>query len=93
MAAEMLTRSEFLEYMKAFEERFNSRMTVQFEETRALIRLSLEGLDALRETTERGFAEIRRENHDNKTLLEAALKHVRRRVERIEETRRSKRPR
>jgi hypothetical protein len=88
MADEMLTRSEFLEYMKAFE----NRITIQFEDTQRLIRLSLEGLDALRETTERGFAEIRRENHDNKTLLEAALKHVRRRVERVEETHRSKRP-
>ena len=88
MADEMLSRSEFLEYMKAFE----NRITIQFEDTQRLIRLSLEGLDALRETTERGFAEIRRENYDNKTLLEAALKHVRRRVERVEEKRRSKRP-
>ena len=106
----MIQRSEFLEYMEAFEERLNARfdeklhalddklhgslhaglgglehrMNIQFEETRGLIRLSLEGLDALRETTERGFADVRRENQDNKTLLEAALKHVRRRVETIE---------
>jgi hypothetical protein len=113
-AGEMIQRSEFLEYMEAFEERLNARfdeklhaldekleaglggvhaglgglehrMKIQFEETRGLIRLSLEGLDALRETTERGFADVRRENQDNKTLLEAALKHVRRRVESIED--------
>lgn len=93
MADEMLKRSEFLEYMTAFEERLvtafderlnerlgrvdgrfdgvdrrfdgidqrfdglEGRMNMQFDETRGLIRLSLEGLDALRETTERGFAE------------------------------------
>jgi hypothetical protein len=113
MADEMITRSEFFEYMQAFEERLTTRfdqrmdgleqrmggleqrmggvehrMNIQFEETRSLIRLSLEGLDALRETTERGFAEIRSENHDNRTLLEAAVKHVRRRVERVEDQQR-----
>jgi chromosome segregation ATPase len=74
-------------------DRLEHSMTVQFEETRGLIRLSLEGLDALRETTERGFAEVRRANGDHKTLLEAALKHVRRRVENVERTRPRKRAR
>jgi hypothetical protein len=91
MADEMMKRSEFLEYMQAFEERFTNRMDVQFEETRGLIRLSLEGLEALRETTERGFADVRRENHENRTLLEEVVKHVRKRVERVEDARRAKR--
>jgi hypothetical protein len=59
-----------------FEERFN-KVDVQFEETRGLIRLSFEGLDGLRDTTERGFAGVRRENNENRTLLEEAVKHVR----------------
>jgi hypothetical protein len=88
MADEMIERSEFLEYMKAFEERFD-RIDVQFEETRGLIRLSLEGLAGLRDTTERGFGDVRRENNENRTLLEEAVKHVRRRVERVERGRHS----
>jgi hypothetical protein len=98
MADEMIKRSEFLEYMQAFEERSDSRfgrlgqsMKVQFEETRSLIRLSLEGLDALRETTTRGFNDWRTENQENQTLLEAALTHVRRRVEHTETTRPARR--
>jgi hypothetical protein len=89
MADEMIERSEFLEYMQAFEE----RITIQFEDTRSLIRLSLKGLDALRETTERGFNDLRNENQENKTLLEAALRHVRRRGEDIESARPARRRR
>jgi hypothetical protein len=81
MANEVILKSEFLEYMAAFEQ----RMKVQFEDTRSLIRLSLEGLDALRESTDRGFADLRRENDQTHALLEAALKHVRQRVEAIED--------
>jgi hypothetical protein len=107
MAHEMMTRSEFSEYMQAFEERMamrlderlnervgalEQRMNVQFEDTRSLLRLSLEGLGALRESTARGFSVVRRENHENRTLLEEAVKHVRR-VERVEDSRRAKRSR
>ena len=144
MVDDVIRRSEFVQYMEAFEERLNARvasqldekfnaldervhaldgkldiglgilhaevssvhgevdslhaglgslehrMNIQFEETRGLIRLSLEGLDALRETTERGFADVRHENQDNKTLLEAALKNVRRRAEKVEDAARPK---
>ena len=95
MADKMIERSEFFEYMQAFEERFNGRMQafeqrinsrvdVHFDETQRLVRLSFEAIDALRETTDRGFADLRRDNHENKTLLEAALTHVRTRVDRLE---------
>jgi hypothetical protein len=83
MADEMIRKSEFLEYMESFERRVN----IQFEETRSLVRLSLEGLEVSRETTERGFAEVQRTNRENKILLEAALTHVRRRMEKVERTR------
>ncbi len=93
--ANNVTRVEFAEYMTSFEARIDKRfdsleryMNVQFEETRSLIKLSLEGLEGLRETTERGFAEVCRENQENKTLLEAALRHVGHRVENVERRRR-----
>ena len=100
--ADKMTRAEFAEYMKAFEERLEERldgrfasfeerinhsMKVQFEETRGLIRFSLEAVDALRETTERGFAEMRADHEEQTTLLKDAVKHVRQRVERLERRR------
>lgn len=92
---DVITRTEFLEYMEAFEARLNNRfdeefgairgsMKIQFEETHALIRLSLEGLEALRETTERGFVDVRARLDDNTDLLKSAVQHVRGRVERLE---------
>jgi hypothetical protein len=69
--------------MAGFDQRIGG-MDVQFEETRALIRLSFEAVDALRETTERGFAEMRADHKDQISLLHAAIKHIRRRVEPLE---------
>jgi hypothetical protein len=78
--AEDLTRAEFAQYTKDFEE----RLTVQLEETRSLLRLSLERLETGRESTERGFAELRRESQQLRRLLESRLMHVSHRVERID---------
>ena len=83
MADEMM-RTEFAKYMKAFEERLNQRMDVQFDETRGLIRLSLEAVEALRESTEQGFRAVRAELGEHTSLLEDAIRHVRGRVERVE---------
>ena len=90
MAGEM-TRAEFLEYMKGFEERINQQFDsikgstkLQFEETRGLIRLSLEAVDALRESTEQGFREVRAELDEQTSLLKDAIRHVRGRIERVE---------
>ena len=77
---EDMTRAEFTQYLKDVED----RIKVQFEETRSLVRLSLERLETDRETTERGFADVRRENHQLRRLLESRLTHVSHRVERID---------
>jgi hypothetical protein len=97
--ADDMTRKEFVDYMKAFEARFEARMNAQFEETRRDIRmdmkvpiedvrrdvrLSFEAVETLRDTTERGFADMRTQHHQQTTLLQAAIEHVRARVERIE---------
>lgn len=85
--ADDVTRTEFTGYMKAFEERLTQRMDVQFDETRSLIRLSLEAVDSLRETTARGFNEVRQQLDEQSDLLKTAVKHVRRRVETLERNR------
>jgi hypothetical protein len=95
MADEMIERSEFLEYMQVFEKRLDERfnttdrrfetlaqsMKVQFEETRGRIRFSFEAVDALRETTDRGFADMRQEHTQQTELLHIAVGHVRRRAD------------
>ena len=71
-------------------ERFDSleqTMKVQFEETRGLIRLSLEAVGGLRETTERGFSDVRAEVGEQTSLLKDVARHVRVRVERVERRR------
>lgn len=92
--ADNMTRAEFTEYMTAFEQRFDQRidrleqkMAIEFEEVKRHIRLSLEGLDALRETTGKGF-EAMQANHESQILLvHDVIRHVRRRVEAVEERR------
>lgn len=92
--ADDVTRTEFSDYMKAFEERLKQReerlmqrMDVQFDETRSLIRLSLEAVDSLRETTASGFNEVRQQLDEQSDLLKTAVRHVRRRVETLERNR------
>lgn len=92
--SDVMTRAEFLDYMKEFEERINQRFDAtngsirfQFEETRALIRLSLEAVQGLRETTERGFSEVRAEFGEQVSLLKDVARHLRGRVERVERRR------
>lgn len=75
---------------KSIDGRFNSLeqyMKVQFEETRGLIRLSLEAVDALRESTEQGFRDVGAEHAEQTSLLKDAIRHVRGRVERVERRR------
>jgi hypothetical protein len=69
----VMTRAEFVEYMEAFE----NRIKVEFEETNGLIRLSFEAVGALRETTERGFGDMREDHKQQIELLHSAVKHVR----------------
>jgi hypothetical protein len=92
--ADEMKRSEFFEYMKAFEarlqesvERLDQSMKVQFEATRGLIKFSLEAVAALRETTEGGFADMRAHAGEQTTLLTTVVTHVRERVERLESRR------
>jgi hypothetical protein len=74
--SENLTRVEFAECMKD--------LKLELEETRSLIRLSLQELQTGRETTERGFADVRRESHQLRALLESRLTHVSHRVDRMD---------
>jgi hypothetical protein len=77
---EDLTRAELAQQMKDFED----RIKVHFEETRSLVRLSLERLDMGREGMERSFADLRRESHQLRALLESRLTHVSQRVGRLD---------
>jgi hypothetical protein len=78
--AEDMTRAELAQQMKDFED----RIKVDFEETRSLVRLSLERLDMGRESTERSFADLRRESHQLRAMLESRLTHVSQRVDRLD---------
>jgi hypothetical protein len=77
---EDMTRAEFTQQMKDFED----RIKVYFEETQSLVRLSLERLDMGRETTDRSLADLRREGHQLRALLESRLTHVSHRVDRLD---------
>ena len=68
-------------------------MTVQFEDVRRDIRFSLEAVTSLREMTERGFDDMRREHGDQTSLLKGVVRHVRRRVETLEPPRARTKPR
>jgi hypothetical protein len=65
-------------------EAFENRVMIRFEEVERIGRLSFEAVEALRETTDRGFADVRTDHQEQVTLLHTAVKHVRRRVERVE---------
>ena len=99
MADKMITRSDFLSYIQAFEARldtrvgavvhrlnladqrfhqmdqrvdgFEKRMRAQFDETRNLIRLSLAELKVLRETSDRGVDDDRRDSRADKVMPKA----------------------
>ena len=77
---EHVTRAEFAQGMKDLEH----ALRVECEETRSLIRLSLQQLHSGREITERGFADVRRESHQLRALLESRLTHVSHRVDRMD---------
>ena len=59
-------------------------LRTQVEDTNRIAKLSLEGLAALRETTEKRFGEARRDHVEQTDLLKSVLVHVRKRVERVE---------
>jgi hypothetical protein len=69
MVDDFITRSEFFSYMEQFETRIN----VQFDELRGLVRLSFEAIGTLRESTERGFAEMRADYDQRFALLHNAV--------------------
>ena len=59
-------------------------LRIQVEDSNRIAKLGLEGLEALRETTEKGFSEVRRDHVEQTDLLKSVLVHVRKRVERVE---------
>jgi hypothetical protein len=65
---DFITRSEFFSFMQQLEQRLIQRMDVQFEDLRGLVRLSSEAIGTLRESTERGFAEVRAD-HDQRFIV------------------------
>ncbi|MGH9386036.1 MAG: hypothetical protein ACRD2N_17295 [Vicinamibacterales bacterium] len=60
------------------------KMSVGFEESHRLVKLSLEGLGALKETTDARFDTMSAEHSKQFDLLTKFGVHVRRRVERLE---------
>ena len=67
-------------------------MTVQFEETRREIKLSLEAVEALGERMDRRFDEFRREQANKAAPLEDAVRHVARQTTRLPKKPRGRRP-
>ena len=77
---EAMTGAEFAQQMRDLED----RIKIHLEETRSLVRLSLERFDMGRESTERSFADLRRASHQLRALLESRLTHVSQRVDRLD---------
>ncbi|HYU79467.1 MAG TPA: hypothetical protein VEK56_10815 [Vicinamibacterales bacterium] len=67
----------------AAEQRLDQRLTIGFEEATRLTKLSLEGLEVLRERTDRGFTEMKSRHDAQNSLLQDAIRHVRKRVDQL----------
>ena len=59
-------------------------ISIRLEDTNRIAKLGLEGLEALRETTDMRFSEVRREQVEQTDLLKSVLVHIGKRVERVE---------
>ena len=68
------------------------KVQVLLEDTNAIAKLGLEGLQGLRESTDAKFAAAAKTNGEQTDLLKSVLVHVRKRVERLEGPKRRRRP-
>ena len=64
------------------------KMQILLEDTNAIARLGLEGLQGLRESTDDKFAEAAKVSAGQTELLKSLFVHVRKRVERVERPKR-----
>ena len=64
----------------AVDEKFD-QVLVRLDETKAIAKLGLEGLEALRESTDAKFEAAAKNNADQMGLLKSVLVHVRQRVD------------
>jgi hypothetical protein len=67
------------------------KVQVLLEDTNAVAKLGLEGLQGLRESTDAKFAVAAKTNATQTDLLKSVLVHVRKRVERLEPPKRRRR--
>jgi hypothetical protein len=68
------------------------KMRVLLEDTHAIAKLGLEGLQGLRESTDARFDAAAKSNAEQTDLLKSVLVHVRKRIERVEPPKRRRRP-
>lgn len=67
----------------AVDKRFD-KLEILGEETKAIAKLSLEGLEALRESTDAKFAEAKKDGWEQTELLKSLFVHTHKRVDVIE---------
>ena len=67
------------------------KVKVLLEETQAIAKLGLEGLEGLRESTDEKFAAAAKANAEKTDLLKSLVVHVRKRVEGVEPPKRRRR--
>jgi chromosome segregation ATPase len=68
------------------------KVQLLLEDTNAIAKLGLEGLQGLRESTDAKFAAAAKTNGEQTDLLKSVLVHVRKRVEHLERPKRRRRP-
>ena len=68
------------------------KVQVLLEDTHAVAKLGLEGVQGLRESTDAKFAAAAKTNAEQTDLLKTVLVHVRKRVDRLERPKRRRRP-
>ena len=67
------------------------KVQVLLEDTRSIAKLGLEGVEALRESTDAEFAAAAKTNAEQTDLLKSHLVHFRKRVEHLERPKRGRR--
>ena len=67
------------------------KLKVLLEETHAIAKLGLEGLEGLRESTDERFAAAAKANAEQTDLLKSLVVHVRKHVDRVEPPKRRRR--
>lgn len=89
--ADLMTRQEFAECLIALETRLTAALdrreqtwAIGFDEIQRDVRLALEAIETLRQQTSRRFDESRKNQFREIALTLDVLRHVRRRVDRMD---------